>query len=182
MSIGLKRGSVRLEAHDPAWDSSAREIIGALREILGADAADIQHVGSTAIPTIYAKPIVDIAVGMRNLHSIREHDEALAAQGIRYRKEEFGGQLVYVMGTDTVRTHFIHVVPWNGEAWHNYIAFRDYLNAHPKDAQMYSRLKQSLAEVHPEDREAYLAGKSETIARILADARKWAGSNTDQQE
>ena len=182
MSIGLKRGSVRLEPHDPAWDISARETIGALREILGADAADIQHVGSTAIQGIFAKPIVDIAVGMKNPQAIRAHDEVLAARGIRYRKEEFGDQLLYVMGTDAARTHFIHVVPWNGEAWHNYIAFRDYLNAHPEDARLYSGLKQSLAEVYPEDREAYLAGKSETIARILADARKWAGTNTDRQE
>jgi len=182
MSIGLKRGSVRLEAHDPAWEASAKVFIGTLREILGSKATDIQHVGSTAIPEIVAKPIVDIAVGMRELNSIREHDGELASRGIYYRKEEYGGQLLYVMGTDTSRTHFIHVVPWGGEAWLDYVAFRDYLNAYPREAQLYSALKQALAAKYPEDREAYIAGKSETIARILADARKWAGSNTDRQE
>lgn len=180
MSIGLKRGSVRLEPHDPAWDESARAVIAVLREVLGGDAVDIRHVGSTSIPAIVAKPIVDIAVGVRAFGDMRRHDAALAARGILFRKEEFGDQLLYVMGTDEARSHFIHVVLWQGEAWRNYNAFRDYCNAHPAEAQAYSALKQSLAERYPEDRDAYLSGKSDMIARLLAKARGWADGNADQ--
>lgn len=175
MSIGLKRGAVRLEKHDAAWDASAREVIGTLKSILGADAADVQHVGSTAIPEIEAKPIVDIAVGVHAFEDMRRHDGELVERGISFRKEEFGDQLLYVMGTDEARTHFIHVVPWQGEAWRNYIAFRDYLNAHPGAAREYSDLKRALAEMYPNDRESYLAGKAPLIERLIREARAWAG-------
>ena len=176
MSIGLKRGAVRLEPHDLAWDASARETISVLKSILDDDAADVQHVGSTAIPAIVAKPIVDIAVGLRDFDAMRSHDAALAERGIDFRKEEFGEQLLYVKGTDEARTHFIHVVKYQGEAWRNYIAFRDYLNAHPDAARRYSDLKLTLAEKYPDDREAYLAGKAPLIEGLIREARAWTDS------
>ena len=80
MSLGLVRKTVRLEAHDPLWDRAAREAIALLRDILGPDARDIQHVGSTAIPSVRAKPIVDIAVGVNRMEDMRRHDEELAAR------------------------------------------------------------------------------------------------------
>ena len=169
MSIGLKRGVVHLEPHDPAWDVSAREVIGVLKSILGVEARDIQHVGSTAIPSIAAKPIVDIAVGMEAPEAMRGYDASLAERGILYRKQEFGDELLYVVGDEARRTHFIHVVRWNGERWRNYIGFRDYLNANPVAAAEYSDLKRSLAERFPEDREAYVQGKAEWIRRLLAE-------------
>ena len=177
MSIGLKRGMVRLEPHDPAWDASAREVVGVLKSVLGADAVDVQHVGSTSIPGIVAKPIVDIAVGVRDFGDMRRHDDALAERGISLRKEEFGDQLLYVMGTDEARTHFIHVVPWQGEAWRNYIAFRDYLNAHPDAARAYNDLKLTLAVRYPDDRDAYLEGKAPLITKLLEKARIWKDDN-----
>ena len=71
MAIGLKRGTVRLAEHDPEWEQLARETIGRLRCVLGSVAKDIQHVGSTSIPGIKAKPIIDIAVAVQiNLKSI----------------------------------------------------------------------------------------------------------------
>ena len=175
MSIGLKRGTVRLEPHDTAWDASAKEIIDIMRSVLGADAVDIQHVGSTSIPSIVAKPIVDIAVGVRAFGDMRKHDAALAERGIHFRKEELGDQLLYVMGTDEARTHFIHVVLLDGEAWRNYISFRDYLNAHPDAAREYGDIKRALAKQYPDDRESYLAGKAPLIERLLREARVWVG-------
>ena len=64
MSLGLKRGTVQLEPHDKQWDEAAIQTIKKLKSILGDDAVDIQHIGSTAIPAIKAKPIIDIAVGV----------------------------------------------------------------------------------------------------------------------
>ena len=70
MSLGLKRGTVQLEPHDKQWDEAAIQTIKKLKSILGDDAVDIQHIGSTAIPAIKAKPIIDIAVGVTDFEKI----------------------------------------------------------------------------------------------------------------
>ena len=177
MPLGLIRRTVRLEPHDPLWDASAREVIAMLRELLGPDAVDIQHVGSTAIPAIPAKPTVDIAVGVRALEDVRRHDEALAAHGVIFNGEINRGQFLYhiVRGDPSVdmRTHNIHFMPWQGEAWKNYIAFRDYLNARPDEAARYARLKETLAVRFAQDRPSYTAGKAELISELLVSACAW---------
>ena len=133
MSIGLKRGTVRLEPQDSAW------------AILGPDARDIQHIGSTAIQGILAKPIIDIAVGVEDLAHMRGHDAELAERGFLFRGEDVPGQLLYVLaGPEDIRTHHIHTVIWGQKDWNNYINFRDYLNCHPDMAQRYSQLKEKL--------------------------------------
>ena len=178
MSIGLKRGTVHLEAHDPAWDESARAVIAIMKSDLGGCAADIQHVGSTAIPAIPAKPIVDIAVAAVSLDAVAQRDVALLARGILFRrvqpKNASEDERFYVIGDTDARTHHIHIVPAGGEAWKNYIAFRDYLNARPDAAREYCALKEALAERFYDNRELYTQGKAALIERLLARARAWA--------
>lgn len=70
MPLGLKRGTVQLEPHDKQWDEIAIQTIKTLKSILGDDAIDIQHIGSTAIPAIKAKPIIDIAVGVTDFENM----------------------------------------------------------------------------------------------------------------
>ena len=82
MSIGLKRGAVSLEPHSAAWEEHAKETISVLEHILGSDAVDIQHVGSTAIVSIMAKPIFDISVAVKAFPDFLQHEEALEAAGI----------------------------------------------------------------------------------------------------
>ena len=91
MSVGLYRGKVRLEAHQKEWETIAEETIRTMRQILKEDVVDIQHVGSTSIQGILAKPIIDIAVGVTDFAKMRAHDAELAAQGILYRKEDRPG-------------------------------------------------------------------------------------------
>ena len=117
-----------------------------LKKILGDTALDIQHVGSTSICSISAKPIIDIAVA---------------------------GQKFFVMEDGDIRTHHIHVVKWNGTDWNNYINFRDYLNANKDKAMMYNDFKQKLAMQFSNDRKSYTAGKKEIIDRLLSEARIW---------
>ena len=173
MSLGLKRGTVALEPHDDAWDAAARQTIRALRDILGQDALDIQHVGSTAIRGTVAKPIVDIAVCVRRLDDARRHDAALAAQGIIFRKREFGEQLLYVIGEGEVRTHHIHVLCSGDPAWRNYNLFRDYLNAAPEAEARYTALKRALGAACAGNREAYTQGKAPLIRQLLEEAHAW---------
>ena len=84
MSLGLKRGTVQLEPHDKQWDEAAIQTIKNLKSILGDDAVDIQHIGSTAILGIKAKPIIDIAIGVIGFERILSHNEQLQKKGIFY--------------------------------------------------------------------------------------------------
>ena len=170
---GLKRGTVHLEPHRAVWEADAREKIAALKRILGETAVDIQHVGSTAIPAVHAKPIIDLAVGVRELRNLTPYLETLREKGFVYRGEDVRGQALLVCGdfeADT-RTHHIHVVEWNGAQWRDYLSFRDYLNAFPERAQAYDDCKQHLAARFPNDRKRYTAGKEALIAELLKEAR-----------
>lgn len=174
MSIGLKRGTVRLEPHDTEWELSAQRIIGELKEILKDDAKDIQHIGSTSIKSIYAKPIVDIAVGVESLKDMRKHDSELSEHGFVFRGQDVEGQILYILGDSDIRTHHVHVVLWGRQDWENYILFRDYLNCHEEFAIKYSNLKQELCGKFESDRGEYTKGKQELINEILEKAREWA--------
>lgn len=169
MSLGLKRGIVQLEPHDKQWYEIALQTIKTLKSILGDDAIDIQHIGSTAIQAIKAKPIIDIAVGVTDFDKVMLHNEQLRQVGIFYRGSDVESQLLYVMGDmegDT-RTHHIHVVKWNGTEWNNYIHFRDYLNANENSALQYQKLKEELESKYAGDRIAYTSGKQDMIDNIL---------------
>lgn len=169
MSLGLKRGTVQLESHDKQWDETVVQTIVKLKAILGDDAIDIQHIGSTAIPAIKAKPIIDIAVGVTDFDKVMLHNEQLQKEGIFYRGSDVEYQLLYVMGDmkNDIRTHHIHVVKWNGTEWKNYIYFRDYLNSNENAALRYQQLKEELERKYADDRMAYTSGKQDMIDIIL---------------
>lgn len=174
--IGLKRGSVKLISHQEEWNKNAEKVILKLKQLLGDAAVDIQHVGSTAIASIYAKPIIDIVIGVRDLNDVVSYVELLKQHDFVFRGEDVEGQLLFVMGDfekDT-RTHHIHVVKWNGEEWNNYINFRDYLNCCPDKAMLYDACKKKLASQFPDDRRSYTAGKQELIECLLKEAETFA--------
>ena len=174
--IGLKRGSVKLISHQEEWNKNAEKVILKLKQLLGDAAVDIQHVGSTAIASIYAKPIIDIVIGVRDLNDIVSYVRLLEQHDFVFRGEDVEGQLLFVMGDfekDT-RTHHIHVVKWNGAEWNNYINFRDYLNCCPDKAMLYDACKKKLASQFPDDRRSYTAGKQELIECLLKEAETFA--------
>ena len=175
MSIGLKRGTVLLEPHQDEWDIEGKRFCTKIKEILGDDIVDVQHVGSTSIRGIYAKPIIDIAVGVRSFQDIMKHNVELSRYGIIYRKREFFQQHLYRCGDfeKDIITHFIHVVLIDSEQWRNYIDFRDYLNTHEEDAKTYEKLKLELWSRFPNDRESYIEGKSSLVTNLLAKAHEW---------
>lgn len=175
MLLGLKRGTVIVEPHNSEWEISATKMINTIKSILKKDAADIQPIGSTAIKSIYAKPIVDIAVGVRSFDKILHHNDELSNAGIVYRGQDLPQQHLYVCGDfeNDIQTHFIHVVIFESEQWNNYINMRDYLNCHEDMAKRYEALKRSLAEKYPNDRNAYTNAKSEMIEEILKYADEW---------
>ena len=175
MSIGLVKGTVSLEPHNSQWEILAKEIIEKLKNILGNDMVAAEHIGSTSIRKIYAKPIIDIAVGVTDFEKIMKHNDELQEVGIIYRRQDHPGQHLYICGDleNNIHTHYIHVVIWGESAWNNYINMRDYLNANDEKAMVYSKLKVQLAEEYSDDRIAYTEGKHELIEKILEEARAW---------
>ena len=114
--LGLKRGTVKLVPHQNEWAKEAEKTIEELKHLLGNIAVDIQHIGSTAISSIHAKPVIDIAVGVCDLKDIFPYIEILQQNGFIFRGEDIPGQLLFVMGDlkENVLTHHIHVIKWNG--------------------------------------------------------------------
>ncbi len=178
--IGLERGTVKLCEHEKEWEIEARNTIFRLKQILGDVIKDIQHVGSTSIISIKAKPIIDIAVAVDDFDDIIIFEKELKDNGFYYRpnaQASIKNQLLfacgsYYEGTGEMQTHFIHVVRTNSIDWINYINFRDYLNNTPSAAKEYEELKVSLTLQAPVDkgRQKYLQGKHDFIVRTLRKA------------
>ena len=176
--IGLKRGTVKLFNHEKGWELEAQITIFRLYKILGTVARDIQHVGSTSILAIKAKPIIDIVVAVDDFKDVLALESELGNDGFYYRPNvNIKDQLLfacgsYYDGTGYLQTHFIHVVLTNSMEWTNYINFRDYLNKMPTVAKEYEDLKTSLAAATPVDkgRERYLRGKHDFIVYTLRKA------------
>lgn len=178
--IGLKRGIVELLDHQTEWELNAKEIIVKLKDIFGDVATDIQHVGSTAIRGIKAKPIIDIAVSAADFTEVEALTAALKAEGLLRRGWEDDTQMLFAIGdyskADGIVTHFIHIVKTDSTEWYNYINFRDYLNTTPSIAKEYETLKMHLAAENPhaKGREKYLAGKHDFVTAKLNEAKIWA--------
>lgn len=182
--IGLKRGTVLLVPHEKEWETAAAETILRLKGILKDAVLDAAHVGSTSIPSIMAKPIIDVALAVPSFERILAHEKALAENGFFYRAKASAGlpnQLLlasgsYYEGTGDLQTRFVHVVLAGSREWRDYIHFRDYLIAHPETAREYEALKLALWKAAPVDpgREKYTAGKHAFIARTLVSAEAWS--------
>ena len=175
MSIGMKRGAVYLESHQEIWEENARQVIRDIKTALGGVSVAVEHIGSTSIKAIKAKPIIDIAVAVRDYDAVIKKNEELEKAGIIFRFDERPEQLLYVKGdfvADT-RTHHIHVVLHNSSEWNNYLNFRDYLNANTTAAKEYEAEKERLALLFPDNREAYVEGKVAVVSKLLAEAQRW---------
>ena len=153
--IGLKRGTVALLNHEHSWDRLAAEMVRCLKGIFGKGAVDVQHVGSTAIKTIKAKPIIDIAVAVKDLEYARKYIPLMERNGYMH-KAVHEGELFFSCGDfeNDIRTGHIHVVEAKGSRWADYILFRDYMNENINIAKEYEALKIQLCEKYSNDREA----------------------------
>ncbi len=170
MSIGLKRGTVDVVAHNPDWADEFEREKERILEACGNKVIAVEHIGSTSIPGLVAKPIIDIALGIRRLQDAKQLLPYLKKLDYHFYKK-FQRQLLFVAkGPDEKRTHYLHVMRYNGAKWKTDQLFRNYLRTHPRAVREYSDLKQKLAKAHPDDRQAYSDGKDEFIKSIIAKA------------
>ena len=169
--LGLKRGTVKLISHNPEWASLFAEEKARLNTALGERALDIQHMGSTSIPGLVAKPILDIAIAIADVVNITECVPLLEALGYQYFGDRYGkDDFLFVKGNEESRTHHIHMPTHLGLEWTTMLRFRDYLIASPEAQQRYSDLKRRLYRQHSGNRMAYTAGKDAFIECLLREA------------
>jgi GrpB-like predicted nucleotidyltransferase (UPF0157 family) len=165
--LGLSQGQVRLREPTPRWAALFKEEAARLSVALLPFGAVVEHCGSTSIPGVPAKPILDILVGIPRKIDVAPLRDALAPLG--YEHATWAGVPGHeVFGKGDPRTHLVHVVPLPGQAWDRMIRFRDALRRDASLAAEYSRLKRQLAARYPHDRASYTDGKAGLVARVLA--------------
>lgn len=138
---------------------------------LGRMPASIEHIGSTAIEGIAAKPVVDILVGLREPPLDRAIEPLVGVGYEHVPGAGSAGRLFFRRGAP--RAFHVHVVVFDGDEWRRHVIFRDWLNLHPALAKEYEALKVSLAERFAGDREAYTEGKTAFVERVLAEAARF---------
>lgn len=164
---GVKRYCVRLLSHNVQWDEEFQKVKLSILEQWPENILDIQHVGSTAIPLICAKPILDVAVQLRSIEQMEP--SLLMDLGYDYCGVQHGNPLHHLFvlrGSDEISLRHIHCYDQNSQDFHRIVGFRDYLNAHPEAARQYESLKLKLAAQYPDDRIAYTNGKEAFIQSI----------------
>lgn len=168
--LGLPKGTVKLEAHIKQWRQLFAEEAARIRDAVGENILAIEHIGSTSIDGIAAKPIIDIAAAVESAADGEKCVASLEKINYEYRGEHgIAGRFYFVKGEP--RTHHLHLVLATSDFWRSHLLFRDYLRANPLVAKKYERLKIDLAEKFPADRDAYLKGKSDFIENVLRAAR-----------
>lgn len=164
--------------HDPSFAQRAIEDGDAIRRALGDDVLVVHHIGSTAVP-IPAKPILDLMPIVRDVAALDRPEAIAAMQALGYEAHgEYGiaGRRFFTrVDENETRTHNVHCFAEGAPEMPRHLAFRDYLRAHPEEAQAYGALKEKLAAAHPTDIVAYMDGKDALIKELERRALSWSG-------
>ena len=165
--VGLRRGTVKLVPYEPIWKELFEAEKDTLLNAIGDYVSDIEHIGSTSVPGLKAKPIIDMIAAVKDLSIYTQLIEPLAKLGYEFMPErEFDDRVFFPKGPQKNRTHHLSLVVENSEGWTGPIAFRDYLRNNPHERQEYQLLKERLAEQFPNDRASYTEAKASFIKRI----------------
>ncbi|MDJ0592925.1 MAG: GrpB family protein [Pleurocapsa sp. MO_226.B13] len=166
---------VEVVPYNPQWKKAFEAESQQIAKALATNLVVVHHIGSTAIPHIYAKPIIDFLIEVKDINLVTEQTPAMVALGYEamgeyglvgrryFRKEDPPG----------IRTHNVHIYEIYSPEIERHLAFRDYMIAHPEEAEQYSQVKQELAQKYPQDIEGYMDGKDEYVKRIERKAIQW---------
>jgi GrpB-like predicted nucleotidyltransferase (UPF0157 family) len=158
---------VEIVPYDPSWPGQFTQEERMLRGALAAWlAGPIEHIGSTAIPGLAAKAVIDIMAGVETLDVSRPAIAALADLDYCYFPYRADSEHWFCKPSAAFRTHHLHLIPVGSPRWREAIAFRDYLRSHSQIATEYADLKRHLAHEHRLDREAYTDAKAPFITHI----------------
>ena len=159
--------------YQSSWPEAFQQGKEQLKTIFGDRLLAVHHIGSTSVPGLSAKPILDILAVVDSLDGIEAFDAAMEQIGYE-AKGEFGmpGRRYYRKGGDN-RTHHIHLYADGNPEIMRHVVFRDYLRQHPEEVEAYSTIKERLAHQYPEDISAYIAGKDSFVKTMEQRALAW---------
>ena len=164
--LGLENGQVVLAPSNSSWSAAFKHEAIDLKLVMKGGACGIEHVGSTSIPGIRAKPILDIMVGVPSLAEGLKLAPVLAELNYEFRSNA-GLPAEHVFAKGAPRTHLLHMVEYNGEVWQQKLAFRDALREDTELALAYEKLKVELSLRFSADRGAYTDGKTEFVRGVV---------------
>jgi len=167
--------AVRIVDPDPAWPALAATELARIGGAVGAMAVRLEHVGSTAVPGLAAKPIVDLLLSVDALRPLERYRAPLERLGYLFvPAPESPDRHFFAKPPERPRRFHLHVCSAGGREELRHLAVRDYLRGHAAEASRYAALKRELVAAHPEDRLAYIAGKEAHMASLEARALAWA--------
>jgi GrpB-like predicted nucleotidyltransferase (UPF0157 family) len=170
-------GSIVVCDYDPDWPILFEQESGKIKQALGSFALAIEHVGSTAVPGLPSKPIIDLLVGVPSLADAHQRSiDPIRSLGYIYVPEYASwlpGELFFRKGPPGPWTHHVYLMEPSCSRWEALLVFRDYLRAHSEAAQAYASLKRALAASSIDDIQAYRTGKNIFVEETTANARAW---------
>jgi len=158
---------VEVTAYDPNWPVNYEKEAVNLKKIFGGELLEIHHIGSTSIPEMDAKPIIDVLMVVQDITKIVSFNRDMQRAGYIPKGENgIPGRRFFIKGDELHHTHHLHVFQKEHADITRHINFRDYLIAHPQEANEYARLKHALANQYPVNIDSYQSGKEEFIREI----------------
>lgn len=170
--MGLKVGTVELVKYDSHWKKEYEKEALKLKKIFGEIAISIEHIGSTSIEGLSAKPIIDIAVAVKYLSDFNKvKNYFIKGKNYSIKEDSVADEILIRKGSEDNGTHFIHVMEYESDRYKESILFKKYLIKHPEAKQEYETLKRKLQEQYYDDRKMYTASKNDFIKTILEKAK-----------
>ncbi len=166
-SSGLKR-KIEVIEYDPQWPVLFELEAERVKQALGCNCITVHHIGSTSIPGLSAKPIIDMLPVVRDIQEVDKATKAMECLGYEAKGEYGMAFRRYFQKGGNVRTHHVHVYEEGDPEISRYLKFRDWMRSHPADAENYAKLKVELAEKFPHDILQYCNGKDAFVASIDA--------------
>lgn len=168
--LGLQQGTVRLVPAKRQWAAVADQLAAEIRSALPGVAAAVAHIGSTAIPGLLAKPVIDLAVAVPAEAAVEDIAGPMARLGWLYRGDAGpdGGWTFVLDDAPGRRVAHAHAVEHGGGQWLRYLQFRELLRSSSTARQTYEAMKRNLAEQHPDARRDYTAGKAIAVQQLLS--------------
>ncbi|MPZ98769.1 MAG: GrpB family protein [Dehalococcoidia bacterium] len=164
------RRTVEVVPYHPAWPAAFEAYAAEMRDACGDLLVTVEHIGSTAVPGLDAKPVIDLMPGVANHEDARRCIEPLERLGLRYRGEN-GIPLRYYFNDGVPRRRNVHLFVVGESQWPAHLLFRDYLRTYADARDAYARLKHELAEQHRDDTLAYCVAKDDFVQGVIEQAR-----------
>lgn len=167
-ALGLKRGTVSLSSYSASWPQQFLDEAERVGKVLSDRVFPFEHVGSTAVPALVSKPIIDFMGGVGSIEDARALIQDVESLGYEYRPNgDKPDRILLVKGPPSCRTHHFSLVVRDSKEWRDLLRFRDTLRNEPALAEEYARLKQILAAQYSADRPTYTAQKAAFIRKVL---------------